>query len=128
MSDTRSNGAASAVLSGTGNGGGNGIGNINGTNDTNAVVAAVVDDDDDDGDGDGDGEYDDDSDSGSDTDNDMPDLEDYRHINNRSWHIIGNRQMFVSHQFTISQGTDHGTANEENQSDSSEEPVVELPQ
>ena len=113
ISYTRSNGATSAVLLG----GGNGIGNINGTNNINAAVAtaaAAADDDDDDSD--------------SDNDDDMPELEECRHINNRSRHIIGNRRMFVSHQFNISQGTNHGTADEENQSDSSEEPVVELPQ
>ena len=58
----------------------------------------------------------------------MPELEECRHINNRSRHIIGNRRMFVSHQISISQGTNYGTADEEYQSDSSEEPVVELPQ
>ena len=109
ISDTRSNGATSAVLLA----GGNGIGNINGTNNINAAVTAVDDNDDD---------------SDSDTDDDMPELEECRHINNRSRHIIGNRRMFVSHQFNISQGTNHKTADEENQSDSSEEPVVDLPQ
>jgi len=144
ISDTRSNLAASAVLLGVSlprswsyvrptpvptidptHGptislpvGVNGIGNTNGTNNINADVAATVDDDDDD----------DDSDSDSDTDDDMPELEECRHINNRSRHIIGNRRMFVSHQISISQGTNHGTADEEYQSDSSEEPVVELPQ
>mmetsp|Transcript_12516 Transcript_12516/g.13875 ORF Transcript_12516/g.13875 Transcript_12516/m.13875 type:complete len:136 (+) Transcript_12516:51-458(+) len=102
------------------------IGNINGTSNINAAVAAVtavVDDDDDDDDDD-----EDEDDSDSDTDDDMPELEECRHINNRSWHIIGNRRMFVSHQINISQGTNHGIADEENQSDSSEDPVVELPQ
>lgn len=113
VSDTRSNVAASAVLSS----GGNDIGNINGTNNINAEVAIVVVDDDDD-----------DSDSDSDTDDDMPELEECRHINNRSRHIIGNRRMFVSRQFTITRGTDHGFSDEENQSDSSEEPAEERPQ
>ena len=58
----------------------------------------------------------------------MPELEECRHINNRSRHIIGNRRMFVSHQINISQGTNQGTADEEYQSDSLEEPVVEIPQ
>ena len=70
ISDTRSNGATSAVLLG----GGNGIGNINGTNNINAAVAAADDDDD--------------SDSDSDTDDDMPELEECRNINNQSRHII----------------------------------------
>ena len=90
------------------------LGNTNGTNNINADVAAtvVVDDDDDD------------SDSDSDTDDDMPELEECRHINNLSRHLIGNRRMFVSHQISISQGTNYGTADEEYQSDSSEEPVA----
>ena len=70
----------------------------------------------------------DDDDSDSDTHDDMPELEECRHINNRSRHVIGNRRMSVSHQLNISQGTNHGTADEEYQFDSSEEPVVELPQ
>ena len=120
ISDTRSNLAASAVLLGVSllrsyvhptpvptidptHGptislpvGVNGIGNTNGTNNINADVAATVVDDDDD---------DDDDVSDSDTDDDMPELEECRHINNRSRHIIGNRRMFVSHQFNISQET-----------------------
>jgi len=79
ISDTRSNGGTSAVLLG----GGNGIGNINGTNNINAAVAA---------------DDDDDSDSDSDTDDDMPELEECRHINVRSRHIIGNRRMKNQHQ------------------------------
>ena len=112
ISNTSSNGVASAVLLG----GDNGIGNINGTNNINtavAVAAIVVDDDDDDSD--------------SDTNDDMPELEEYRHVNNRSRHVIGNRRMSISHQLNI-QGTNNETADEENQSVSLEEPVVELPQ
>ena len=99
----------------------NGIGNTNGTNNINADVAATVDDDDDDSD-------DSDTNTDTNTNDDMPELEECRHIYNQSLHIIGNRQMFVSHQISISQGTNHETADEEYQSDSSEEPVVELPQ
>ena len=145
ISDTRSNLAASAVLLGVSlprsyvcptpvptidptHGptislpvGVNGIGNTNGTNNINADVAATVDDDDDDSD-------DSDTNTDTNTNDDMPELEECRHIYNQSLHIIGNRQMFVSHQISISQGTNHGTADEEYQSDSSEEPVVELPQ